>query len=222
MPTAFEARIGPNRRPRVAILATYDALPELGHGCGHHVVGGAAVGAGLALALVMEYLPGCVVVLGAPVEEASVEPANGKGVMVRAGAFDAVDACLAFHPSDHTFVDSGDGTDRTLTRAFRRNLETIGLHVLDARPGSTLDLTDLKNVRSRVPTVVASISIAEPGVPRHSGAFAKAALSEKAHGALIAAAKGLAMTAIDLLADPSLLSEATGESDGDGLTTVVQ
>ena len=57
----------------------------------------------------------------------------------------------------------------------------------------------------------AGIAVAEPGVPHHSAAFAEAALSEKAHGAVLAAAKGLAMTAIDILANPSLLSEATAE-----------
>ena len=221
VPTAFEANIGPNRRPRVAILATYDALQDLGHGCGHHVVGAAAVGAGLALVSMMEYLPGSVVVLGAPVEQRTGNGANGMEHMVRAGALNLVDACLMFHPSDHTFLDSGIGPGLVIARAFRRNLEMIGLDVLDARPESAVDLTDLENVRFRVPTVVAGISIAEPGVPRQSGAFAEAALSEKAHGALIAAAKGLAMTAIDLLADPSLLSEAAGESDGDDLHVIV-
>ena len=48
----------------------------------------------------------------------------------------------------------------------------------------------------------------------HSAAFAEAALSEKAHGAVLAAAKGLAMTAIDLLTDPTLLGEAQAEFDG--------
>jgi metal-dependent amidase/aminoacylase/carboxypeptidase family protein len=101
----------------------------------------------------------------------------------------------------------------TLARAFRRNLEAIGLTVLDGRPEAGLGSTDFGNVTRRVPAIEAGISVADPGVPHHSAAFAEAALSEKAHGAVLAAAKGLAMTAIDILTDPSLLAEAKAEFD---------
>jgi amidohydrolase len=101
--------------------------------------------------------------------------------------------------------------NRTLARAFHRNLVALGLDVLDERPEPGLGSTDFGNVSRRVPAIEAGIAVAEPGVPHHSAAFAEAALSEKAHGAVLAAAKGLAMTAIDILTDPSLLSEATAE-----------
>ena len=100
LPTAFEARIGPNRRPRVAIPARYDARPGVGHGLGYHLVGASAVGAGLALASVMDYLPGSVVVLGTPAERSTVDDAGAEADMARAGAFDSTDACITFRP-DH-------------------------------------------------------------------------------------------------------------------------
>ncbi|MDP8923208.1 MAG: hypothetical protein M3O34_10085 [Chloroflexota bacterium] len=210
--TAFAARVGPNRRPRVAILAAYDALPSVGHGNGLNLIGPAAVGAALALTSPIESLPGSVVVLGAPEEELTVDD-GGLAHLDRAGALGAVDACLTFHPSQHTFVDPGAAPNSAIARAFRRNLEAIGLDVLDSRPEPGLGSIDFGIVSRRVPSAAAAISIAEPDVPYPSAAFAEAALSEKAHGALLAAAKGLAMTAIDLLADPSLLSKAQAEFD---------
>jgi amidohydrolase len=327
--TAWRARIGSRRRPTVALLAEMDALPTIGHGCGHNLIGPSAVGATLALKVVEEYLPGSVLLLGTPAEESTVENSGGKVHLIRAGEFDNVDACIMFHPSQytnmslegslaargvdfvyhgkaahaslhpwdginaldgvlHTFaginalrqhvrpeirmhgvVTSGGGVPNvvpqmascrfrvrapdaeqlesvfrrvvqcaeggalmagarlevreymppyenvvpnlTLAQAFRKNLEAIGLTVLDGRPEPGLGSTDFGNVTRRVPSIEAGISISEPDAPHHSAAFAEAALSEKAHGALIAAAKGLAMTAIDLLTDPMLLGDAQKE-----------
>src|SRR5438128_6295914 len=73
MATAFKAELGgkSSKRPRVAILAEYDALPGLGHGCGHNLIGTSAIGAGLALAEVIPELEGSVWVLGTPAEESA-------------------------------------------------------------------------------------------------------------------------------------------------------
>jgi metal-dependent amidase/aminoacylase/carboxypeptidase family protein len=101
--------------------------------------------------------------------------------------------------------------NKALARAFHRNLEALGLNVLPERPEPGLGSTDFGNVTRRVPAIEAGISVVDPGVPHHSAAFAEAALSEKAHGAVLAAAKGLAMTAIDILTDPPLLADATAE-----------
>lgn len=99
--TALRAEIGEGR-PRVAVLAEYDALPGLGHACGHNVICATAAGAFIALADVMVgmtgttggTLDGSVVLLGTPGEEGG----GGKEIMARAGAFDDVDAVVMLHP----------------------------------------------------------------------------------------------------------------------------
>jgi metal-dependent amidase/aminoacylase/carboxypeptidase family protein len=67
--TAFVARFGAEGAPVVALLAEYDALPEIGHACGHNLIATAAIGAGLALAELGDRLPAHVHVLGTPAEE---------------------------------------------------------------------------------------------------------------------------------------------------------
>jgi amidohydrolase len=94
--TAFVARKrGRRGGPRVAFLAEYDALPGLGHACGHNLIGAAAVGAGAAIGRVIHDLTGEVVVIGTPAEETI----GGKVVMVDRGVFRGIDAALMFHPS---------------------------------------------------------------------------------------------------------------------------
>jgi amidohydrolase len=95
--TAFESEFGPKDAPRVAILAEYDALPEIGHACGHNLIATSALGASLALATLGDWLPGRVRFLGTPAEEAG----NGKELMARAGAFRDVGAAMMMHPSDY-------------------------------------------------------------------------------------------------------------------------
>lgn len=88
--------------PRVGILAEYDALPGLGHGCGHNSMAASGVGAAIALAAVASELPGEIVFLGTPAEERG----SGKGTMIRDGLFDGLDAALLYHPSDITNVET--------------------------------------------------------------------------------------------------------------------
>jgi amidohydrolase len=106
MATAFKAELGGQRaqRPRVAILAEYDALPGLGHGCGHNLIGTSAIGAGLALSEVIPELEGSVWVLGTPAEESAAPNSGGKVHMVNAGIFTDVDAAIMFHPGTETAV----------------------------------------------------------------------------------------------------------------------
>jgi amidohydrolase len=93
VPTALRARAG-SGRPCVAILAEYDALPEIGHACGHNVIAATAVGAFLALAEVVDELGGSVELIGTPAEEGG----GGKELIARAGGFAEVDAALMAHP----------------------------------------------------------------------------------------------------------------------------
>jgi amidohydrolase len=99
MPTAFAAELpGGKPGPRVAVVAEYDALPGVGHGCGHNISATAALGAGLALARLGHQLPGSVVVLGTPAEESTVPNAGGKIPILDHGYFDNVDAAVMIHP----------------------------------------------------------------------------------------------------------------------------
>lgn len=100
--TAFTATLsgGAGDGPTVAILAEYDALPEIGHGCGHNLIAMAAIGAGLGLQANLENLPGKVMVIGTPAEEGG----GGKIRMLDAGVFEGVDAVLSSHPSSNRTV----------------------------------------------------------------------------------------------------------------------
>lgn len=94
LPTAFVARTG-NGPLRVAICAEYDALPGVGHACGHNVIASAAVGAGLALAPVADRAGLTVSVMGTPAEEGG----GGKVFMLEGGAFDGSHAAMMVHPA---------------------------------------------------------------------------------------------------------------------------
>lgn len=94
--TAFEARIAGNGAgPTVSVIAEYDALPGIGHACGHNLIATAALGAAIALSRLSDAWPGTVQFLGTPAEEKG----GGKELMARAGAFDGVDAAMMIHPA---------------------------------------------------------------------------------------------------------------------------
>jgi amidohydrolase len=120
MPTALRAVFpGVPERPTIALLAEYDALPDIGHGCGHNLIAAVAVGAAVGLAAVAGQLDGRVIVLGTPAEEGGVEGAGGKVVLLERGAFTAVDAALLLHPSSRTVVASPSRSREALEVSFR-------------------------------------------------------------------------------------------------------
>jgi len=92
--TAFQATYGEGK-PKIAVLAEYDALPGIGHGCGHNIIAASAVGAGVASKIVVDNLGGSIIVLGTPGEETF----GGKIDMIKAGIFDDVDVAMMVHPS---------------------------------------------------------------------------------------------------------------------------
>jgi amidohydrolase len=96
MATALRASSGKAGGPRAAILAEYDALPGVGHACGHNLIAAGAAGAFVAASLVAEAAGGEVVLLGTPAEEGG----GGKIEMVKAGVFDGIDVAMMFHPFD--------------------------------------------------------------------------------------------------------------------------
>ena len=99
--TAFMARFeGQKPGARVAFLAEYDALPGLGHGCGHNIIAAAAFGAAIALRKVVSALGGTIMLYGTPDEEAiDVRSRGGKVIIAQAGLFEGVDAALMMHPT---------------------------------------------------------------------------------------------------------------------------
>jgi amidohydrolase len=336
MATAFKAQLGSDavQRPRVAILAEYDALPGLGHGCGHNLIGTSAVGAGLALKEVMPELDGSVWVLGTPAEESAAPNSGGKVHMVNAGLFAEVDAAIMFHPATETAVTldrslaargfefyfhgraahaagapeeginaldavvlmynaisalrqqvrsdvrihgiilSGGAAaniipdyaairyrtraddseylaeivdrvvacaegaakatgcrlewteympgyentmpNRILLELMSANLRSLGVAVNNERRRSGRGSTDFGNVSRRVPGIEARIAITNIiETPGHSVEFREAAGSDHGRQAMLTAAKGLAMTAVDLLTDPQHLKQAKAAFDED-------
>lgn len=94
--TAFKASYG-NKRPAIAILAEYDALPKLGHACGHNLIAAIAAGAAVASKATVDKLGGSVLVIGTPAEEIH----GGKVIMADRGAFNDIDIAMMVHPSTH-------------------------------------------------------------------------------------------------------------------------
>jgi amidohydrolase len=92
--------LGPDG-PRIGVLAEYDALPGLGHGCGHNTMAASGVGAAIALAAVRDAWAGEVVFLGTPAEEHG----SGKAIMIEDGLFEGLDAALLYHPCDRNHVE---------------------------------------------------------------------------------------------------------------------
>jgi amidohydrolase len=93
--TAFEAAAG-DQGPTIAVICEYDALPGIGHACGHNIIAAAGLGAGLAAAALARELGGRVRVVGTPAEEGG----GGKVRLLDGGAFTGVDAALMVHPAD--------------------------------------------------------------------------------------------------------------------------
>lgn len=97
--TAFEAVVG-DCGPEVLVLLEYDALPGIGHGCGHNVIAAAGLGAGLAAASLARELGGRVRILGTPAEEGG----GGKIAMARNGAFATGIVAMMVHPADADLI----------------------------------------------------------------------------------------------------------------------
>jgi amidohydrolase len=120
--------------PTVAILGEYDALPEIGHACGHNLIAAGGLGAALAVGSIKSELPGTLLFYGTPAEEGG----GGKVLMVEAGLFDGVDAAIMFHPSAHTMVGRGSLAITEVTIEFAgkpahaSGCPEMGINALDA------------------------------------------------------------------------------------------
>jgi amidohydrolase len=111
--TAVRARAG-SGEPRVAIFAEYDALPEIGHACGHNLIAAGAVGAFVALAR-SPGLSGTVELVGTPAEEGG----GGKIRLMEAGVFEGLSAAMMFHPFDRDLLAHPALSSLRLTLKYR-------------------------------------------------------------------------------------------------------
>lgn len=100
METAFRAEYeGEKPGPNIAYLAEYDALPKIGHACGHNLLGTVSTGAGIVLSKFVDEIGGKVTVLGTPAEETN----GAKVIMAEKGTFDDIDVALIAHPADQYY-----------------------------------------------------------------------------------------------------------------------
>lgn len=123
--TAFVAEhAGSAPGPYVAVLAEYDALPGVGHGCGHNLIAAGGAAAAIAAVRALPGHPGTIAVIGTPGEEMG---GAGKVLLADAGVFDGVDAAVMFHPADRSAT-----TQRALAAAHLR-ADFVGVSAHAAR-----------------------------------------------------------------------------------------
>ena len=322
--TAFRATVETGVGPTIAILCEYDALPAIGHACGHNVIATAGAGAGAALAAVRDQLPaGRIQVIGTPAEEGG----GGKVKLIQGGVFTGVDAAMMIHGFDrwilhqdllgivrvgfeftgkaaHASADPWEGVNAldaviqtfnnvsmlrqqvrpqarihgivtqggaapniipevaactfyvravtldymwdlrrrvvacaegaatatgctlrvidveapyeplkrndTLLGLFRANMLATGGVESPALP-DRMGSSDIGNVSQVLPAIQPMVQIAPLGTPIHSRAFEAAAVSALARQGMCQAAKTMAMTTYDLLAEPGLVAKARAE-----------
>lgn len=314
--TAITATVGTADHPHVAILAEYDALAEIGHGCGHNVIATCAVGAFLGAASVISQCGGRLSLVGTPAEEGGA----GKVIMIENGVFDDIDYALMIHPtageslifrggraatsvrvnfngkSAHSSVpkyglnalsaarnlfsnidlmrptlsmqdningvilESGQSANvipdkavcnfslrsetaeelgelvnlviraaecsakltgcqcrfevrkiyaerypnKPMCEQFKENMGELGVPMSYPDPKKQYGSSDVGNVSIKMPAIHDYLAIADEGINAHSLEFADAAISARADEVCILGAKGLAMTAIDILTDEPL------------------
>jgi amidohydrolase len=322
--TAFRATIETGDGPTIAILCEYDALPGIGHACGHNVIATAGAGAGAALAAVKAALPrGRVQVIGTPAEEGG----GGKVKLIKAGVFKDVDCAMMIHGFDRTILhqdllgiargtfeftgkashasaDPWEGVNaldaciqmynavsmmrqqirpdcrihgiitsggaaaniipeyaasvfyvrapridtmwdlfkrvtaaaegaaratgctlkvtphdsvyeplkssRVMLDLFAANMKTVGLTEGAPIP-DRLGSSDIGNVSQVIPAIQPMVAIAPTGMAIHTREFADAAVQPLARAGMVAAAKTMALTTLDLLADPARVKAAKDE-----------
>jgi amidohydrolase len=122
LPTAFRAWVGSDSGPAVGIICEYDALPGLGHGCGHNLIAASAAGVLVGLAPVASRLPGKVIVIGSPAEEGG----GGKILLAERGTYDGLAAVLQTHPADRHRLSGPTIGLATMKVEFRGRAAHVG------------------------------------------------------------------------------------------------
>ncbi|KGJ80840.1 peptidase M20 [Cryobacterium roopkundense] len=220
--TAIRAEIGSDARsqsgPAIGILSEYDALPDVGHGCGHNVIAATGLGAFLALANTLKHNPdafdGRVVFLGTPAEEGS----SGKEVMARNGAFDGLDAAIMVHPYGYDLADQVWLGRRVLTVTFRgvaahaSAQPFMGRNALDA---ATLAYQAIGLLRQQLPPVDRVHAVIAEGGTRPSIIPERAVLKIYARSKFAETLKDLSARLNDIADGAALMTGTSVEIDWD-------
>lgn len=178
LPTSFRASLeGKIGGPTVAFLAEYDALPELGHACGHNIIAAAAVGAAIGVSRVMNDIAGTLVVFGTPAEEGYKENAGGKIIMLE--EIKAADVVLMIHPGPRYQV----GSSSLAREAFMVSFEGRAAHAgvspeegINALEGVLLTFQGINALRQhvtgdiRIHGIIAEGGVSPNIIPEHASA----------------------------------------------------
>jgi amidohydrolase len=143
--TAFRARVGGSAGPRIAILAEYDALPEIGHACGHNLIAAGAVGAFLALSRERGALSGSVELIGTPAEEGG----GGKIKLLNAGVFEGIDVAMMYHPYDRDILAHPALATKRLTLKFKGSPSHASIAPWDGQSALTACLETFRLIDSQ-------------------------------------------------------------------------
>lgn len=153
LPTSFKAtHEGTKRGIIVAILAEYDALPELGHACGHNIIAAAAVGAAMGLNKVMRDIKGTLIIFGTPAEEGYTENAGGKIVML--DEIKKSDVALMIHPGSRYRVGSTSLAREAFEISFQGQSSHAGASPekgINALEGIILTFQGINSLRQHIP-----------------------------------------------------------------------
>ena len=218
VPTAIRAEIGAGTGPAIAILSEYDALPEVGHACGHNVIAATGAGAFIALAQTLEEdpdaFPGRVVFLGTPAEEGH----SGKEVMARNGAFDGLDAAIMVHPYAMDLAEQVWLGRRLLTVTFTgvaahaSAQPFMGRNALDA---ASLAYTGIGLLRQQLPPADRVHAIITEGGQRPSVIPEKAVLKLYARSKYPDTLKDLSRRLEDIAAGAALMTGTAADISWD-------
>ena len=172
LPTAFRATYGQGD-PAIALLAEYDALPKLGHACGHNIIATSAIGAAVAAKKAINQYGGSVMVIGTPAEELE----GGKIKMAERGAFDNVDMTMLVHPGTHNTATTRSLACQTLKIEFTGKAShaaakpEVGINALEAMILSYNAINSLRqHIRAdaRIHGIITDGGEAANIVPMHS------------------------------------------------------
>ena len=175
--TAFRGSYeGASEGPAVGFLCEYDALPGLGHGCGHNLIAAMGLGAGIGTSAVMDRLPGRIEVIGTPAEEGG----GGKVDLLDQGIFQDLDAAMLVHPSDRVIVGRGSLAIREIKMDFygesahASSEPEKGINALDAAISTFNNINALRehvSESARIHGIITDGGQKPNIVPDHAGAL---------------------------------------------------